>query len=411
MRRIYTSIDIGSNEIKVVTIENFNDRYNVLASVCEKSAGVKKGLIVDAALVSNAIKKAMQNLEAKLGTKVNKVIAIIPSNNLEIHLANGMIELEKEDEIITGKEIFACLQSSLQSNISKELEVVTVSPVEYRIDDERKVKNPLGLVGKKLEVKTIVTTVPKKNVYSVVSILQALNIEVMDVCTSSISDYYVSKTKELDAKVVAIVNIGKGKTNIGLFNKGAIIKDTIIPVGSSNIEDDICFTYKVEKEQAVNIKEKFAVSNRKYADSSEVFECKNRLEETISINQYKLAELIETRIVDILKNVKIEINNLTNREIGYIIITGGITSMTGFNAIVEDLFIKNVTVMNIGILGIRDNKYSSAFGNVKYFTSKLDLREKDYTMFEDEKINEILSTRKKAVPSSVLGKVFDKIFD
>ena len=32
MRKIYTSVDIGTDEIRVVTVEKFNDRYNVLAS-------------------------------------------------------------------------------------------------------------------------------------------------------------------------------------------------------------------------------------------------------------------------------------------------------------------------------------------------------------------------------------------
>ena len=99
------------------------------------------------------------------------------------------------------------------------------------------------------------------------------------------------------------------------------------------------------------------------------------------------------------------------REIGYIIITGGITTMQGFNTIVEELFVRNATVMNLGIIGIRNNKYACSYGVIKYFVEKLDLREKKYTMYGDEKIEEIMSTRKKIGATGVLGKVFDKIFD
>jgi cell division ATPase FtsA len=89
--------------------------------------------------------------------------------------------------------------------------------------------------------------------------------------------------------------------------------------------------------------------------------------------------------LDIIKNIKNEINSLTKREIGYIIITGGITSMLGFNAIIEELFIKNANVINIGIIGIRDNKYSSAYGIGKYLVEKFELRDKEYTMFSKQK--------------------------
>ena len=78
---------------------------------------------------------------------------------------------------------------------------------------------------------------------------------------------------------------------------------------------------------------------------------------------------------------------------------------------IEELFVRNATVMNLGIIGIRNNKYACSYGVIKYFVEKLDLREKKYTMYGDEKIEEIMSTRKKIGATGVLGKVFDKIFD
>ncbi len=105
------------------------------------------------------------------------------------------------------------------------------------------------------------------------------------------------KTKDLDSKVVAVVDIGAEKTNIAIFNKGVIIKEKIFSFGGIDIDNDISFTYKTELEQSKLIKENFAVCNRKYADSEEIYECINRLGEKVIINQYRLAEMIESRIV------------------------------------------------------------------------------------------------------------------
>ena len=41
--------------------------------------------------------------------------------------------------------------------------------------------------------------------------------------------------------------------------------------------------------------------------------------------------------------------------------------MLGFNSIVEELFVKNTTVINLGIIGIRNNKYACSYGIIKYF--------------------------------------------
>lgn len=408
MRKIFTSIDIGTNEIKVVTVEEFNDRFNVLASSSVKSTGVKQGLIVDANLVSSSIKKAIKDNESKLGVKIEEGIAIIPSNNMEICMRRGKVNVH--DDMITGDIIFDCMENALKEEKVAGMEVANVSPIEFRIDESKKVKNPLGLSGKTLESKNIVCYVPKKNVYSVVSIVESLNIKVVDIVISSIGDYYSVKNKELDERVGAIVNIGEDKSVVSIFNKGVIMSESIVPIGSSMIDKELIFNYKIEEDCATKIKNTFAVASRKYADGEETYEFVNRVGNEVSINQYQLAELVETKLVEMLKSIKNEINNLTKREINYIIVTGGITSMLGFSSLVEELYGRHSSVLSLAVIGIRNNKYSTVYGSIKYFNEKLNLREKDYTMFSEEKINELTQVRRKIGAGSVLGKIF-KIFD
>lgn len=411
MRNIYSSIDIGTDTIKLVTLEVFHDKYNVLAATTIESAGVKQGLIYDANLISGAIKKILKIHESKLGTKVDKVLAIVPSNDLRIDISSIDNENNNSEKIITGDFIFSLLQRSLKGKVSNNEEVVGIYPIEYVINKEKRVKNPLGLEGDSLAVKSVITTLPLKNVYSVVNILENLGLEVIDITISGVGSYYATKNKELDSKIVALVDIGADKTVLSIFNKGIIIKNSILPVGGNVVDYDIAATYKLSLDDARYIRYHFAVCNRKYADNDEEYACKDEAGSRKIVNQYALAELIETRLVVLLKNIKNEINRLTNREIGYIIITGGITSMLGFSAIVEDFFTRNASVLHLGMIGIRDNRYAAAFGSIKYFVEKLDLREKDYTMFSDEKVEEMLQTRKKIGSGSVVSKIFEKIFD
>ena len=408
MRKIYTSVDIGTDEIRVVTVEKFNDRYNVLASSSFKSSGLKKGLITDAQLVSGALKKAIRNNENKLGVKINKVLAIVPSKDSYVVPVVGTTLVKEEDGIVTGNHIFSCLQNALANSAENGMEVVSVLPKAFLLDKKTIVSNPIGKKCNILSVKAVSLLVPKKNVYSVVSVLESLGIEVMDISVSGIANYFVIKNRDFDAKNVAIVDIGVDKTNISIFSEGVIKEDIILPIGGKSIDTDISSTYNFSVEDSKKLKEDYSVCNRKYADSEEFeFIIGGKREK---LYQYKLAELIETRVVDILKNIKIQINNLTNGEIGYIMITGGITSMLGFNALVEDVFVKNASVMNIGILGVRDNRYSASYGLIKYFVSKLELREKEYTMFSMDRIDAMLSPRKKA-GNNVIGKIFDRLFD
>ena len=92
-------------------------------------------------------------------------------------------------------------------------------------------------------------------------------------------------------------------------------------------------------------------------------------------------------------------------------ITGGITNLLGFNALVEEQLMRNAGAVSLNIIGLRDNKYSAVYGAVRYFVDKLNLRDKEYTMFVDEKANEMLSTKRKVGSSNALGRIFEKFFD
>jgi len=207
MRKIFTSIDIGTDTIKIVCLEYFNKKYNTLAAVKVLSDGVKQGLIINAEKVSSAIKKGIKEVESKLGTKITKVLAVVPSNNVNFDIVSSQNNIKTEDNIIDGDIIFSSLQKSLKNNIDKDMEVVTIQPIEYKLDNGKLVKNPLGMKSKTLDVKAVAASVPKKNVYSVVGIIETLGIEVIDIVFSSVGSYYSIKTPDLDNKVVGLINI------------------------------------------------------------------------------------------------------------------------------------------------------------------------------------------------------------
>ena len=74
----------------------------------------------------------------------------------------------------------------------------------------------------------------------------------------------------------------------------------------SSIDGDIDFVYKLNKKDLVDLKQNFAVASKRYADSQESYRLVNRFNVKIEIDQYELSEVIEARVVDILKTVKIK---------------------------------------------------------------------------------------------------------
>ena len=161
MRKIYTSIDIGSDTIKFVVGELLNNNINILSSNTIKSKGVRKGLIFDPNLTINAIKDGIKEVNSDLGVEIKKVIVNVPNYNAKFMFVTGSVAINNEDELVTTEDINKVIKNSVYSKLAIDYELVTVLPVEFILDGEV-VDKPVQKKGKKLELKGIMVSVPKK---------------------------------------------------------------------------------------------------------------------------------------------------------------------------------------------------------------------------------------------------------
>lgn len=408
MRNVYTSIDIGTNNIKIAVCQLYNNKLNLLAASSVKSEGIKKGLVINQELASSAVKKAIDEVEQILGFEIKKVIASIPNSNAGFLMANGKTTI-KDEQTVTGKDVSTVLESSLKNIDIGDNELVNIVPIDFNLDNQLNIKDPRGKEGHILTSRSVVTIVPKKNLYSIVSLLENIGLEVVDISLSLVGDINTFRNKSTENKVGAIINIGYDSTDITLYNKDIAIKTSSIEIGSKNIDSDISYIYKLNLSDSVKIKEKFALAHKRYASKNDYFEVSNKFGEQLKISQFEISEVIMSRIEEILTLARKEINLLTKHEVDYIIITGGTSSMDGFNIIAEEVLGNLAKVGSIKVLGVRNNMYSTVIGNIIYFINKLQLRNIEYTMIDDyeyEEENKIMNV----INDSMLGKVFGYFF-
>lgn len=394
MKHIYTSLDIGSDSIKVVVCELYQNKINLLASASYKSKGIKKGLITNVEEATKSIRGALDRVESILGIKIDKVIASIPSYNAEYSVVKGEIEITNEEGIVTSDDILNVLDIAVKSKELNDREIVTVLPVDFRLDGEEGIKEPLNVASSKLGVRAILVTTPKKNIYSVVGLLESMGIQTIDISTNGIGDIYAFKNKNIEKSIGAIINIGSETTSVSLYNRGIIVKSSIISMGGKNIDNDISYMYKTDTKTANNLKLRFALAHKRNASTSDMYEIKTAYDDELRINQYEISEVVSSRIEEILNLAKKEINILTSKRIDYIIITGGTSNMADIEYVANDVFGKEVSIGNIKLVGIRDNKYSSCIGNIVFFINRLKLKNQNYSMINNEEASKLASVRK-----------------
>ena len=408
--QLITSLDIGNEEIKVIVASAFDNKCNVLASTSIRSLGIKKNTIYNEKKLRESVKLAILKTEEKIGMKIKEVILLIPSNTAKMTIETGLVDIK--DNIVRGSDIKRVLADAKKDTFDDTRELVSVLPISFTVDDNISVSNPIGEEGNKLFVKAVVSTSLKSEIYPLISIVSSLGISIVDIVHKSQADYYTVSNNSLDRKLGCVINMGGDVTTVSIFNKGIMIKNSYIPLGSSSVDKDISFVYKVDIKTARHLKETFALAVPRYADKYDSVDVVTLENKSITVTQSEISKVIESRLNEILKLAKNEINRLTKREISYIIVVGGISELAGFNYIVEDVLSRNASCLDMQQMGARHNKYTSAFGAIKYFYKKCLLTEEDISMFPQDVIETFLSPKKRNAGSeNIVSKFLHHFYD
>ena len=386
MKKIYTGIDLGSYSIKIVVCEVVNHKFHVLASSNTRCKGIKNGIVVDPDNAKIYLMQAKKEIEEQLGFSLHQAIVSVSSQD--------------------SNEINSVFQEAAIGKVKENQELITITPIFFQVDGKESISDPKGMTGKTLSVKAVITSIPKENFKKTISLLRECEIEAVDVTLGAIGDYFTARNKELETEVTAIINLGYAKTEVSIFNKGILIKNQVIESGSKLIDKDLSYIYQVKRGQARKIKENFAISNTRYSDVNDKMEFMNQNNEFIVVNQLEVSEIVEARLIALLKLAKKQIPLLTNREISTIIISGGISELAGFEYVVENVFDRRASVLDMNTMGIRNNMYSSCYGIIKYFHNKLELRGLSYSMIEESKF----SSTKEKESTGLHDRIIDKVF-
>lgn len=405
MKKIYTAIDIGSDTIKFVVGEYFNDKVNVLSCHEEKSKGIRKGLIVDSNLAINAIKDGIKVIEKEIGFKIKKVIVNVPDYNSKFMLVTSSIDIINEDGIVNTEDINRLIKTSVYSKIDKEYELITVVPLTFTVDGNI-VDKPVGVTGKKLELKGIMITAPKKNIYSVLSVMEGAGIEVVDITISGLCDYAEVENKDINNKIGTIINLGHETINVSVFNKGKLMNTETIQLGGLNVDKDLSYMFNIDIFDARLIKEKFASSHKRFIALNDTYEVKNTAGEVIKLNQIEVTEIVMDRIAELLKLARKQIFLLTKQSISYIVLTGGLTEIKAFKNLVYEILGKNVIIFTEDTLGVRNSKYITAIGMIKYLNNKMETRGREYSMFDKDEEDILINPNKNKKDKIFTSKIF-----
>ena len=325
--KIITGLDIGTSKIKVLSVikNSGKDGFEFLISKEGPSAGVKKGIVVDASKTAQAISSIIKEVEQETGQEIENVYANAGGKHIFCVSSKGLVSVSRADQKISESDINRVLQNAQTFPLDSNKEILEIFTKEFIVDGVGNIKEAVGMQGVRLEAEVLAICGFTPYIRNINQSVSESGLDVDGLTPSIIASsksVLTSKDKDLG---VMMLNIGAGTTEMAVYEEGNLIHTASFPVGSGNITNDIAILLRVDIDTAERIKLEFGFCG-KSKTRKKGKKIKIEGEEGISFTEKELSQIIEARVSEILNLANEELKKISREKLlpsGVVLIGGG----------------------------------------------------------------------------------------
>ncbi len=255
---ISCALDIGSSRIKAALGRYCKQKnlFEILAVKSISPSGVSGGIVSDMATCTQAVAGVLEEIELKAKAKFDYLFLTVPSSQINLECARGACLLKREGHI-TSKEIEHAIQSSIEFYLPLDRKLVQIIVAEFIIDGQKGILNPIGMLGKKLEVQTILLHSPVQVVSNLVTAVEEAGYSIDDliVCPQAQAEFFLTAREKEDGAI--LLDVGDQTINFSYFKDKFIFEIKSFDTGIAEINKGISSFFKIPYEYARKLNERY----------------------------------------------------------------------------------------------------------------------------------------------------------
>jgi len=333
LERTVVGIDVGTTKICTLVGEVTSDNeLRVVGVGVAPSHGLRKGVVVNVGDASKAIYNSVKKAERNSGYSIERAHVGVAGVHISSLNSRGAVAIGHGDRIITRDDVNRAMDAARAIAVPHNQRIIHVIPRDYTIDGQGGVRDPLGLMGFRLEVEAHIVTGAVASLQNLIGCVEDAGVQVSNLVLQSLASAEAVLTSEEKEMGVVLVDGGGGTTDIAVFIGGSIWHSLVLRVGGNNLTNDVGVGLRIPFSAAESLKVKHghaiveAVDAGEYVDVIAFGEAAQQ-----AIARRQLAEIIGARLEEIFELVGREI-----KRSGYdgllpagVVFTGGVAGTPG----------------------------------------------------------------------------------
>ncbi|NLF00105.1 MAG: cell division protein FtsA [Anaerolineales bacterium] len=342
MEHTIVGIDVGSSKVCTLVGEiDDNNKTRIIGVGLVPSRGVRKGVVVNVGEATAAIASSIERAEQTSGYKIERAFVSLSGTHISSINSRGVVGISRRERGIAEEDVDRVLEAARAIAVPHNNEVVHVIPRDYLVDGQGGVRDPVGMHGFRLEVETHIVTGASTSIQNLVQCVEGTGVAVDELVLSSLAAGDAVLTDTEREMGVVLADIGAGTVDLAVFIDGTVWHTTVMGVGGEYITADVAIGLRLQPAVAEQIKVQHGHAQANQVSPDARVTLSPFGEETPQvIPRWKLAEIVEARIEEIVLMIQQEI-----KRSGYdgllpagVVFTGGTAQLPGLCDLGREVF-------------------------------------------------------------------------
>src|SRR5216684_6371602 len=331
-QNLITAIDVGSAKTCTLVAESTETGIRYLGHGLSDSRGSRKGAIIDLEKAAASVQRSMEKAEAAAGVTVESALVGVGGIHVRGVNSRGGVSLGTRAREITREDIRQAVEKARAIPLPAEWQTMHLLPQQFIVDDQNSIRDPVGMLGSRLEVQIHIITSIASVTQNVVTALNRAGIQVSDTVFEPLAcAECVLKPDERELGV-CLLDIGAGSSELIVYHEGIVVHTAVIPIGGVHFTNDITVGLHTPLADAEKIKRSFGcavVTRVPEGNEIEVPAVGDRPSRLMP--QRFLAEILEPRAQELCELMRDHLKQAGVLELcpAGVVLTGGGSRMTG----------------------------------------------------------------------------------
>jgi len=326
---VIVGIDIGSSNVRTVVAQIFPEEElpRVVGVGIAPAEGMRHGVIIDIDEAVRSIKESIRQAEMISGVRINSATVSLGGSHITSQSSKGVVAVGRADGEVEEDDVERVINAAQAISIPPNKEIVHVIPCNYSLDEQKNIKDPLGMNGVRLEADTLIIEGSAPHIKNLVKCFEQAGIAIRELVLAPLSASKAVLSKRQKELGVVLVDIGGGTTSLAVYEENELLHTGILPFGGSNITNDVAIGLRTSIDVAEKVKIEFgSVTPKEISKKDEIDLSQIDTTEEGCVSRQHVAEIMEARLEEIFTLVNKELKAIGRERLlpaGVVLVGGG----------------------------------------------------------------------------------------